>query len=49
MLLLIMQFSPVSCYFICLGSKYSPQHPVPSAIPYFLFITAVEYGLDCAL
>jgi hypothetical protein len=26
--LLIMQFSPVSCDFIALRSKYSPQHPV---------------------
>jgi hypothetical protein len=25
--LLIMQFSPVSCYSLTLGSKYSPQHP----------------------
>jgi hypothetical protein len=28
MKLLIMQFSPVPCYFMPLGSKYSPQHPV---------------------
>jgi hypothetical protein len=28
MKLLIMQFSPVSYYFIPLGSKYPPQHPV---------------------
>jgi membrane-associated HD superfamily phosphohydrolase len=26
--LLIMQFSPTSCHFIFLRSKYSPQHPV---------------------
>jgi hypothetical protein len=28
MKLLIMQFSPTSCHFISLRSKYSPQHPV---------------------
>jgi hypothetical protein len=28
MKLLIMQFSPTSCYLISLRSKYSPQHPV---------------------
>jgi hypothetical protein len=28
MKLLIMQFSPTSCHYICLHSKYSPQHPV---------------------
>jgi hypothetical protein len=28
MKLLIMQFSPTSCHFIPLRSKYSPQHPV---------------------
>jgi hypothetical protein len=28
MKLLIMQFSPTSCHFIPLWSKYSPQHPV---------------------
>jgi hypothetical protein len=28
MKLLIMQFSPTSCYFISLRPKYSPQHPV---------------------
>jgi hypothetical protein len=28
MKLLIMQFSPTSCNFIPLRSKYSPQHPV---------------------
>jgi hypothetical protein len=28
MKLLIMQFSPTSCHFISLLSKYSPQHPV---------------------
>jgi hypothetical protein len=27
MKLLIMQFSPISCHFIPLWSKYSPQHP----------------------
>jgi hypothetical protein len=27
MKLLIMQFSPASCHFISLWSKYSPQHP----------------------
>jgi hypothetical protein len=26
--LLIMQFSPTSCHFIPLWSKYSPRHPV---------------------
>jgi hypothetical protein len=25
---LIMQFSPTSCHFISLRSKYFPQHPV---------------------
>jgi hypothetical protein len=25
---LIMQFSPTSCHFIPLWSKYSPQHPI---------------------
>jgi hypothetical protein len=29
MKLLIMQFSPTSCHFISLWSKYSPQHPAP--------------------
>jgi hypothetical protein len=28
MKLLIMQFSPTSCHFIPLRSKYCPQHPV---------------------
>jgi hypothetical protein len=28
MKLLIMQFSPISCHFISLRTKYSPQHPV---------------------
>jgi hypothetical protein len=28
MQLLIMQFSPTSCHFIPLRSKYSPKHPV---------------------
>jgi hypothetical protein len=28
MKLLIMQSSPVSCYFLPLRSKYAPQHPV---------------------
>jgi hypothetical protein len=28
MKLLTTQFSPPSCYFISLRSKYSPQHPV---------------------
>jgi hypothetical protein len=28
MKLLIMQFSPASCYFICLRSKYSLQYPI---------------------
>jgi hypothetical protein len=28
MKLLIMQFSPTSCHFIPLRSKYSPQHSV---------------------
>jgi hypothetical protein len=28
MKLLIVQFSPVSCHFIPLRSRYSPQHPV---------------------
>jgi hypothetical protein len=28
MKLLIMQFSPISCHFISLPTKYSPQHPV---------------------
>jgi hypothetical protein len=28
MQLLIMQFSPTSCHFIPLWSKYSPKHPV---------------------
>jgi hypothetical protein len=28
MKLLIMQFSPPSCYFVPLRSKYPPQHPV---------------------
>jgi hypothetical protein len=27
MKLLIMQFSPTSCHFISLPSKYSPEHP----------------------
>jgi len=29
MKLLIMQFSPVSCHFLSLKSKYSSEHPVP--------------------
>jgi hypothetical protein len=29
MKLLVMQFSPTSCHFISLRSKYSPQRPVP--------------------
>jgi hypothetical protein len=28
MKLLIMQFSPTSCHFTSLRTKYSPQHPV---------------------
>jgi hypothetical protein len=28
MKLLIMQFSPISCHFVSLRYKYSPQHPV---------------------
>jgi hypothetical protein len=28
MKLLVMQFSPLSCHFIALQCKYSPQHPV---------------------
>jgi hypothetical protein len=28
MKLLIIEFSPASCYFITIGSKYSPQHAV---------------------
>jgi hypothetical protein len=28
MKVLIMQFSPISCHFLSLRSKYSPQHPV---------------------
>jgi hypothetical protein len=28
MKLLIMQFPPLSCHFIPLRTKYSPQHPV---------------------
>jgi hypothetical protein len=35
MKLLIMQFSPISCHFISLRSKYSPQHPVLKH-PHFL-------------
>ena len=30
---LVMQFSPFSCYFLTLQSKYSAQHPVPSTDP----------------
>jgi hypothetical protein len=38
MKLLIMQFSPTSCLFITLRSKYSPQHPV--TFPPFCFNNA---------
>jgi hypothetical protein len=33
MKLLIMQFSPTSCHFISLWSKYSPQHPQCMSLP----------------
>jgi hypothetical protein len=29
---LIIQFSPTTCYFFPLLSKYSPQHPVPNTL-----------------
>jgi hypothetical protein len=32
--LLIMKFSPTSCHFTPLRSKYSPQHPVTKAEEY---------------
>ena len=35
--LLIIQFSPLPCYFVPLGPKYSPQHPIlKHAQPAFL-------------
>jgi hypothetical protein len=33
-----MQFSPPSCHFIPLWSKYSPQHPVLKH-PQFMFLS----------
>jgi hypothetical protein len=35
MKLLIMQFSPTSCHFISLRSKYSLQHPVLNTLSLF--------------
>jgi hypothetical protein len=45
--LLITQFSPVSYYFIPLGSKHSPQHPVlkhpyPQTVPILMSETQVS-------
>jgi hypothetical protein len=34
MKLLNMQFSPISCHFISLRSKYSPQHPQSMFLPW---------------
>jgi hypothetical protein len=36
MKLLIMQFSPLSCHFVPVRTKYSPQHPVSLAYPLIL-------------
>jgi hypothetical protein len=41
MKLLIMQFSPTSCHFISLQSKYSPQYPVLRH-PQSMFLSMLE-------
>jgi hypothetical protein len=42
MKLLIMQFSPTSCLFTPLWSKYSPQHPQSTFLPYIYIYRARE-------
>jgi hypothetical protein len=45
MKLLIMQFSPTSCHFTSLRSKYSPQHPV--YLPPLMSETLYIYKMSC--
>jgi hypothetical protein len=45
MKLLIMQFSPISRYFISLRTKYSPQHPVSNTLSLCSSLNATDQSL----
>jgi hypothetical protein len=52
MKLLIMQFPPISCQFISLQSKYSPQHPVlkhPQSVFLLRQFNVLRQSIFCSL
>jgi hypothetical protein len=43
MKLLLIHLAPISCYFLCLGPKHSPYHPVLKHPEAIISKVTVEY------